>query len=234
MADAYDLEPGLSPSGVMVPNPYDGITSDDIPQGIRSAVHFRDENTCRACGFRSQRFMSVQAVAAVPLLPEDYVTLCRACWMIENLDRAAIHRSASFAWIPELTQREINSGLPLIYIERQLRSSTANAVIKNLLDTFKARSDEAHKRLGAKGRDRFFNVLSDHGKSHKARLEGIGIWDEGLRIWPLDRWIEHSGPMEYNSYPMMISHWRKSRPATPHGDRSAGLIARDWLTRMTS
>jgi len=108
------LRPGFSHQATVLANPFEGVRRDPCPEGIKSAVHSRDGYTCQACGFASDRFNETAPIADPALLPEDFVTLCRACWMVENLDRAAMLNAAKIIWAPELDQIDIN--LSLIHI----------------------------------------------------------------------------------------------------------------------
>ena len=127
------LRPGYSRRDTLLANPFAGVDLDAFPEGAKSAVLHRDNHECQACGFASDRFCEIVAAVDPAFLAEDYVTLCRACWLFENLDRAAMLNAAAFIWAPELSQLEINRAAPILYTERLSKTSKARPAIENLL-----------------------------------------------------------------------------------------------------
>lgn len=227
------LKPGFSDARLVVPNPFEGVSPDPVPEGIKASVQARDLQVCSACGFASDRFMEVVPRVTPAIVPQDYATLCRACWLIENLDVAAMNAAGDPIWAPELDQLEINRAMPYLYVQRVSPQGHGRKAIDRVLDIFKERRTEALTRLGGKKGDTFVEVLSKGSTSARPSDALLDEWDSGFRLWPLDRWIQRAGQHEFNAYPSMIAHWRRRFANETPGDFGVAAIAQDWLTRLS-
>ena len=226
------LRPGYSRRDTLLANPFEGVDLDAFPEGAKSAVLHRDNHECQACGFASDRFCEIVAAVDPAFLAEDYVTLCRACWLFENLDRAAMLNAAAFIWAPELSQLEINRAAPILYTERLSKTSKARPAIENLLKTLKERRQRANREFGVGPEDDMLKILSRDGGSIRPVDDVIEKLSGDVRLWPLDRWIERAGQYEYNTYHSMLAYWRRMIPTSEPGNYGANAITQDWLARL--
>lgn len=160
------------------------------------------------------------------------MTLCRACWLVENLDLAAQLTAAEFIWAPELDQLEINRAMPRLYTERTSRISKSRHAIDQLLETLKERQREATRELGFEPKVTLADILSHDGTSLTPAAEIAERLNNGFRLWPLDRWIERAGQHEYNAYQTMVAHWRRMIQTPEAGNYGASMITQDWLARL--
>lgn len=239
MMQSHELHPGFSKSELVVPNPYAGLVQDGVPERIKNSINSRDGHVCQACGFASDRFMEVVPSRHSPaiesaILPQDYTTLCRSCWLIENLDLAAMYLALEPIWAPELDQLEINRTIPLIYVARQSSSPGLKETMDRLLDIFVERQHIAIEKLGGKKDDGLYEILSKDGSMavpDKTRLDDFG---DGIRFWPRDKWIQRSGQHEFNAYPGMVAHWHRMTRQGSHADFAVVTTVQDWLTRLAS
>lgn len=229
---SHVLRPGFSDDCTVLPNPFAGVRPDQCPESLKAAVHSRDGHICRACGFASDRFNEVAAITAPAILPADFVTLCRACWLVENMDRAAMYSAAEIIWAPELDQLEINRAMPWIHVQQAATRGAANPAIVQLLESLARRKAEASRKLGHDPKAVLADILSRGGTSTTPAAEIPGKLHEGYRLWPQGRWIERVGQQEFNAYPSMIAHWRRMVKPSERGNYGAGAIAQDWQQRL--
>ncbi len=226
----FQLKLGYSPVRIELCNRYDIPVKADPSDGLHAAVNARDFGTCVSCGFASDRYMELAPICEFPVAAGDYVTVCRCCWQVGNLDYAAIQRSAELVWMPELTQLEINREMPELYAKRSGAEKDLAETAKRLFDIFNERRQQASIKLGANELSHLWDLVGGEGKGIYTLLpEKL---DDNFRLWPLDRIIVRVGLSEYDKYPQMADYWQSNKGIFPNDSSSIALTSQDWLERL--
>ncbi len=166
---------------------------------------WRDDYTCRCCGFHAGRFQKVIPAGQDIGADEDFITVCLFCEESLTLEKTGLAGAGVLIWLPELSQSELNHVMRAIYVVREENHSLA-AVARQVYDALMARRTEAKKRLGSDDplllATVLYESLSDaEYESRKTKLEGI-------RLLPLDRMIVRTRHGDVNQFADMVNYWR--------------------------
>lgn len=191
-------------------------------ENVRGEVHERDSNTCRFCGFQSDKYQRISYLDSDPtnLSLKNLMTSCIFCAQCMDLESAATMESGVLIWLPEVGQAALNHIMRSTYISRLTKGPMMEAgdhIVDQLID----RRDDAKRRLGSDDPKVLAAVLKDFltPKQYAQRVKRLA----GLRLFPLDRRMIKDGEMEYNQFPQILAYWRSRRG--PMG----GKAPQDWL-----
>lgn len=192
-----------------------GKTPEELLEEITPKILERDKNTCRFCGFQSEKYQKILIINydEYDLRPANLATSCIFCHQCFHLNDVSPMRSGALIWCPELKQNQINQIAKAIYIGRISQGAMADASRK-VFDTFMERREEVKSRLGSDDPYILSTVLRDFisDKSYSERNAKI----EGVRLLPLDRRIIKDGELEFNQFPQILAYWRsKDGPFGP-------------------
>ena len=227
-----ELSPALRSRGASTPDPFVRLSRKSPPKALREARQKLDGFRCAACGFVSAKYQTVTLVGPSPRVLGDLRTLCRSCWLVMNLEAAASAKSAALIHLPEISQVELNAKMPMLYIARVSTNEMSSRLAKRILTVLRARRDRANEMLDLVGLDELVEKLQDVGADSAEGARLLGLFQNGLRSMPLDRWIAGAGEMEYNEYPQMLAFWRAQPGVLSQAANNFPLIAQDWLERL--
>jgi intracellular multiplication protein IcmJ len=146
---------------------------------------------------------------------DDYVTLCPFCDSCFNLAVAGMAGSGLIVWVPELTQAELNNIVRAAYVARAVGGKVAD-LADRALDAFKMRRTEAKKRLGSD--DPLLLATAFQESLSKKEYAERAAKLEGLRFFPLDKYLVRGRVGEIDQFPQMLGFWRSS--SGPYGATS--------------
>jgi len=176
---------------------------------------WRDDNTCRCCGFQSRKYQRVISPGDEQNTDDSLITVCPFCEQCFMLDRAGMTGSGVLIWLPEITQAELHHLMRAIYMVRDTEHPLA-ATARRIQDSLMARRTEAKKRLGSDDPLLLATVLRESltDKEYAAREPKL----KGVRLLPLDRLIMRDRTGDRNYFDRVINYWRS--PEGPFGSFS--------------
>jgi intracellular multiplication protein IcmJ len=192
-------------------------------ENVRAEVFERDSNTCRFCGFQSDKYQRIAYKDSKPtnLDPDNLLTACIFCAQCMDLESAAAMESGVIIWLPEVGQAALNHIMRAAYISRLTKGPMMEAgdhIVDQLID----RRADAKRRLGCDDPAVLATVMKDFldDKQYAQSAKRLA----GLRLFPLDRRMIRDGETEYNQFPQILAYWRSRRG--PMGGKSP----QEWLT----
>lgn len=178
-----------------------------IAPELKAKILERDNHTCRACGFHSQKYQEVHYLNsnAMDMRPENLATVCIFCHQCYNLDKVASMGSGVMIWLPEISQSRLHHIARAIYVARISQGDMAEAARKTL-DILIGRREEVKKRLGTDDPYTLSMILRDYlsEKHYYYRAQKL----EGIRLFPLDRRKIKEADLEFNQFPQILAYWR--------------------------
>ena len=198
------------------------IFRDHISAEARQKIFERDDYTCQACGFRSQKYQDIHTVNGMPadVRPENLTTVCIFCHQCFRLNQVSEMRSGVLVWLPEIEQTDLHHIARAIYVARISQGPVAEAA-RRALDILMHRREEVRKRLGTDDPFILASVLSDYisDRAYEGRIAKL----DGIRLFPLDRRIIKEADLEFNQFPQILAYWRAKDG--PFG----GQVPRQWI-----
>ncbi len=176
-------------------------------QDLRPKILERDSQTCRFCGFHSEKYQEIHFLNgnAADLRLDNMATACIFCEQCFDLEKASQMNSGVLLWLPEISQAELNHIARAIYVARISQGTIADSA-RSMLETIMARRQDAKARLATD--DPFFlaTVLRDFlgPKHYETRVEKL----KGVRLFPLDRRNITEGELKFNQFPQILAYWR--------------------------
>lgn len=193
-------------------------------QRVRKKALERDNHVCRFCGFRHIKWQEVHHLNDdhADNRPENLVTACPFCHMVQHIGLAGRNQEAVLAWIPEIPQDRLNHIVRTALVAQ--RSATvisgdtransamvrtfrqASDAAKSAMAALRAREVEAERRLGSSDPLEIGNamlLLPDEVYSRRAEyLSGIRLLPLGRRqqeredvmAKQIDSWTDPGGP----------------------------------------
>ncbi len=188
------------------------VSMRKLPDDVKSKILERDENTCRFCGFKAEKYQEIHIRDGNPKNhdPKNLATACIFCDQCFKLEKVGEMRSGVLLWLPEIEQAELHHIARAIYVARISQGPIADAARKTL-DTLMTRREEAKRRISTDDPFILATVLGDYltPGHYKARAKKL----DGVRLFPLDRRIIKEAELEFNQFPQILAYWRsKSGP----------------------
>ena len=178
--------------------------SEAVDAETRQKIFERDEQTCRFCGFRSEKYQDIHFKNNNPKDKhfENMVTACIFCHQCFNLNKASDMKSGVLIWLPEMSQADLHHVARAIYVARISQGSMADTA-KKALEVIRERREHAKDRLSTDDPFILATVMSDfltpkHYANRSAKLDGI-------KLFPLDRRIIKEGDLEFNQFPQILA-----------------------------
>lgn len=176
------------------------------PSPAATAAQRRDDYVCQFCGFQSVKYQ-------VCFGPEGggadaLATACIFCEQVMNVDRIPTMKSAFLIWLPEIGQAALNRAMPEVYVNRIHQNQEINARARSIIERIISRRETAKAKFGS---DEPVELVRRLRKAGEDRREIDEIFEQGLRIMPLDRRIISVGQLEFNQFPQIMAFWRSSR-----------------------
>lgn len=195
--------------------------SEAVDSETRQKILQRDNNTCRYCGFSSEKYQDVHFVNNNPKDKhfDNMATACIFCHQCFNLKKVSDMKSGVLIWLPEMSQADLHHVARAIYVARISQGSMADTA-KKALDVIRERREHAKERLSTDDPFILATVMEDfllpkHYANRGAKLDGI-------RLFPLDRRIIKEGDLEFNQFPQILAYWRSKNG--PFG----GKVPNQW------
>jgi intracellular multiplication protein IcmJ len=203
-------------------SPGSASSSSKISLDLKQKILQRDDNTCKCCGFKSQKYQEILLLNsdASDTSEKNLATACMFCHQCFNLDQVSQMRSGVLIWLPEVDQAKLHHIARAIYVARISQGAMAEAARK-ALDALMARREEVKKRITTDDPYILASVLSDYlgAKHYEMRDKKL----EGVRLFPLDRRIIKEADLEFNQFPQILAYWRSKDG--PFG----GHTPQDWI-----
>lgn len=195
--------------------------SEAVDNETRQKVFQRDDNTCRYCGFKSEKYQDVHFINNNPKDThfDNMATSCIFCHQCFNLKKVSDMKSGVLIWMPEMSQADLHHVARAIYVARISQGSMADTA-KKALDVIRERREHAKDRLNTDDPYILASVMEDfllpkHYANRGKKLDGI-------KLFPLDRRIIKEGDLEFNQFPQILAYWRSKNG--PFG----GKIPNQW------
>ncbi len=179
----------------------------------------RDGFACRCCGFKSekyQRVISLDPSSSAALDADELITVCTFCERCFSLDQAGLTGTGRLIWLPELSQAELNHVARALYIARASNDDEEfSDAASRTLEVLMARRAEAKKRLGTD--DPLLLATAFHEAVDDVTYNARGEKMEGIRLFPLDRYLVRQRTGDVDVFPQMLNYWMSS--AGPYGQK---------------
>jgi len=101
---------------------------------VCAEVLSRDNDTCRFCGWRAQKYQECHHVDNDHRNndPDNLITTCTLCHQVHHIGMCAMRDGGFFAVIPELTQVEVNNIVRVIHIVEATPNKADSSVVDKL------------------------------------------------------------------------------------------------------
>jgi len=199
-----------------------GSASLKLDPELKKKIFARDENTCRCCGFRAEKYQEIhfRNNNKADRRPGNLMTTCIFCSQCFNLQDISTMRSGVLVWLPEIEQTQLHHIARAIYIARISQGPAADAA-RQSLDMMMERREEVKNRLDTDDPSVLATIFGDYLSdrqyhNRKAKLDGV-------RLFPLDRRIIKESELEFNQFPQILAYWRSKNG--PFG----GKAPTQWL-----
>lgn len=182
-------------------------TQELLTPEIRQKIFERDNNTCRHCGFTSQKYQDISFVDGDKsnLQADNLLTACIYCEQCFDLEKVAQMRSGLLVWLPEIDQADLHHIARAIYVARISQGSIAETA-KSALEKLMGRREEAKARLHTDDPYLLSVVMKDFLGPRQYAMREKKL--EGIKLFPLDRRIIKEGDLEFNQFPQILAYWR--------------------------
>jgi intracellular multiplication protein IcmJ len=187
---------------------------------LKKAVLDRDNQTCRCCGFRAEKYQEIHFIDQnrQNVAMNNLATTCIFCHQCYNLDQANIMRSGVLIWLPEISQIDLHHIMRAVYVARISQGPMAESA-RATLDTLMSRREEARRRVQTDDPYVLSTVLRDFLTNRYYAERDIKL--DGLRLMPLDRRLIRETDLEFNQFPQILAYWRSKDG--PFGERAPSL-----------
>jgi intracellular multiplication protein IcmJ len=190
----------------------------------RDAIFQRDNNTCRCCGFRAEKYQQILHINGDTrdFSDDNVLTTCIYCHQCFDLSTVEDMHSGMLIWLPELSQADLHHVMRAVYLGRVAQGPVAE-MARKVFDAFYARGADAKKRLGSTDPGALALVMRDFLATKEYRQTQANL--EGIRLLPLDRRMipdESTDTGKMNFFPQILAHWRSK--TGPY----AGVPPQEW------
>lgn len=209
-------------SKASVPKDLSFMMGKHVPPDLKDKILERDENTCRYCGFHSEKYQNVhhRDLNLGNLKEDNLVTACVFCHQCFYLEQVSQMESGMLIWLPELSQAQLNNIARAVYVGRISQGPIAEASRK-VYDVLLARREAAVERVSTDNPFILSTVLKDYLAPKAYALRGKKL--DGLRLFPLDKRMVQEGELKFNQFPQILAYWRSKNG--PFG----GKAPTDWV-----
>lgn len=109
------------------------ILKDEKYKSLRDKILLRDNYTCHFCNFRFDEFQEIHHVDDDHGNndPENLITTCNLCHAVHHLGMTAIRGAGFMAYIPEMSQTDINGIVRILFM--QLHNNKEKTELVNAL-----------------------------------------------------------------------------------------------------
>ncbi len=174
---------------------------------IKQKILKRDDNICKFCGFKSQKYQEVHFLNhdVNDTHSQNLATTCIFCHQCFSMEQVSVMRSGVLIWLPEISQAQLHHIARAIYVARISQGPVADAARRSL-DALMERREEVKRRIGTDDPYILAMVMRDYlgHKHYHYRDKKL----EGVRLFPLDRRIIKEADLEFNQFPQILAYWR--------------------------
>lgn len=188
-----------------------GVLEDEyrtVTRTARAAIHRRDLDTCRFCGFRSARHQTIVWLDGHARDIDDAVTSCVFCEHVCRLDLVPMQRSGLLVWLPEVSQAVLNRSMGALYLLHNPMDERASRRSRSLHDRLMSRRELAKEQFGSDDARTAAERLRAQAAGRQEGPDPNEAAARGLRLLPLDRRIVRESGIEWNQFPVMLAYWR--------------------------
>jgi intracellular multiplication protein IcmJ len=168
---------------------------------------WRDDHTCRCCGFRSLKYQRVIHADPAQDADDSFITVCLFCEACFALDKTGMAGTGMLIWLPEISQVELHHIMRAVYAVRGSDHPLAEKASR-VFDVLTARRTEAKKRLGSDDPLLLATVLVESLTDAEYAQRTTKL--EGIRLLPMDRWFARGRTGDVNRFPDIVRYWRSS------------------------
>ena len=212
----------------------DSYEKDEAFQAVRPRVLKEDDFTCRACGFRADKWQEVHHIN------DDHsdnsitnlATLCSFCHMTQHIGLAGKNKEALLVWLPEISQPSLHHIVRAILVaeyegNKPGADKITAAAAKALKDKLLSRESDAKKIIGTSNPEVLGDILwrmaNESGNRLYPRRE---MMLNGIRLLP--RGVRKDGNKDVMSE--MVQTWI----SPPKGVYSGSRGSKDWKRLLTA
>lgn len=167
-----------------------------LTKDLRQKIFERDNHTCQACGWRSERFQEIHHKNDnhSDYREENLQTLCPLCHQVFHLPIAASTNGGTIIWLPEISQEKLNLLCVGILVAMKDRAGKWGGVARTLFSTLEARKAFVDENLGRSDPGAVAQVLINlKPEDYARRADFVGA----LRLLPyasrfetqIDYWV---------------------------------------------
>ena len=216
----------------MSPDPLAFDRAAQLAAVCRDAVLRRDLFTCRCCGHPSQTDLMISPTVTAAKTPADFEAICRYCYHVENMEVIQQSLSGHLAWLPELSQIEINTNMPFIFAAMPRFGGKVDDKTDALLKVFATREEMAAQKLD-EGQKNLNDVLKALDEKPQKSALFLSLFHTGMRIVPRPKWIARRGSLTLDDFPALRRRWSRAiRGRGRFAEMAQAFSIDDWLTRL--
>lgn len=121
-----------------------------LTKALREKIFSRDDHTCQACGWRSERFQELHHRNGdhSDNREENLETLCPLCHQTFHLPIASATNGGAIIWLPEMSQEQLNLLCIGLFVAMRTPQGKLAGTARTLFSTLEARKSFVDENLG--------------------------------------------------------------------------------------
>lgn len=163
---------------------------------LRDRIFARDDHTCQACGWRSERFQEIHHRDGDHSnhQEDNLETLCPLCHQTFHLPIASATNGGAIIWLPEVSQEKLNLLCIGLFVAMRTPQGKHGGTARQLFSTLESRKSFVDENLGRSDPGTVAQVLLNmKPEDYKRREDFVGP----LRLLPysarfetqIDYWV---------------------------------------------
>ena len=173
-------------------------------ENVRQAVFNRDQHACQCCGFKATNYQSIVSLNGDLTNIDSLVTVCVFCQQCFFLDKVGKMESGILVWLPEFSQMELNELARILYVNNDYPNEIGKKA-EFILNEINERHEKCKHIIGTGDIAQFIEIVFNN-KDNTDFHEKVN----DIRLFPLNKRIVKEGNLEYNEFPKIVSHWKKT------------------------
>lgn len=162
--------------------------SDEEFGKLRLEILHAGSYTCHFCGFRCSKWQEVHHINDDHRdnSPQNLMPICTLCHQVHHMGLAAMRGSAFFAYLPELTQTEVNQIALIAHVSPHVKGNTdeSNEQIRSLYALLQSRGPSYLKQAAKTDLDFEIEIARWASECSDAEFEQRARKLDGIRLVP--------------------------------------------------